>query len=792
MGRFAQGLVLLLASLLAAGCGGGGAAVRAPVTNIQPPPPPPPPSLPPTDPGPVPGADAFRTAEYERSRVLDAINAADAYALGFTGEGVIIGFVDFNFVLNSPEVDYHPLSVDVNSSFEAIYEAQIGRAVSPDEHGHAVAAMAAGVKNNSEIHGVAFDAQVLAVDFFSGVNLTTQQQGGTLVNISNPWTYLMARGVRVVSKSFGFDEGDIISNPPQVSQRYTIETEAHVVDRGGLLVVSAGNNSDPDPSLSNLQLISILTDNNLLDSGPGAFIFVGAVDQNNQIASFSDRGGRAREFFMVAPGVDLVFPWNGGLAVGSGTSFSAPIVAGAAAVILERWPTLTAREVREILFITATDLGAAGLDPIYGHGLLNLRAALQPLGQSTLAIEGSGLAPPVTSTGMVLGPGFGDAAGLRPGLQNIMMLDGFARDFAIDLTGLISNGRTRAALSDILDARRDWRVSSLTLGATAALNFAVGEDLRHTESLAYLGQAARDLEPKRELLLEFAGRLGAFDLKAGTGARLAEAIADRPLAPYTEPLLSLSQAFSNRLESAAGSYASAGLWLDQQTRLRFGAAIAEAYGVRFHPLEELRRSASVHLAAVRLDRYRGRGRLGAEMGAMSEQGAILGSRSAGGLALTQGAYTTWLKIDADQMIGRRLSLAFTATGALSQPGSVSGSLFGSIGTIASSSFALRLAGQGMIKHGDAFSLTLNQPLRVERAPVTLVSGIGREPDTGNVMFAAQGLSLTPSGREIGLEGAYRAAIGEWLAEANLAYRFDADHVAGRRELAVLFNVSRLF
>ena len=98
----------------------------------------------------------------------------------------------------------------------------------------------------------------------------------------------------------------------------------------------------------------------------------------------------------------------------------------------------------------------------------------------------------------------------------------------------------------------------------------------------------------------------------------------------------------------------------------------------------------------------------------------------------------------------------------------------------------------MVKRGDAFSLTLNQPLRIERAPVTLVSGIGRDLETGAVIFGARGLSLTPSGREIGLEAAYRLGLGLWTAEANLAYRIDADHVAGRRDVAVLLNFGRLF
>src|SRR5262249_53019921 len=93
--------------LCACGGGGGGAkpasnVITPPVTNTQP--------VNTTVP-PVSGADAFRTSEYLRMGGLDQIRAADAYALGSTGKGVLIGIVDFNFDFTSSEVNFHPASV---------------------------------------------------------------------------------------------------------------------------------------------------------------------------------------------------------------------------------------------------------------------------------------------------------------------------------------------------------------------------------------------------------------------------------------------------------------------------------------------------------------------------------------------------------------------------------------------------------------------------------------------------------------------------------------------------------
>ena len=138
------------AALCLYACGGGGGSAPAtsivtPVTNTQPVN---------TVVPPVSGADAFRTSEYLRMGALDQIRAADAYALGYTGKGVIIGIVDFNFDFSSSEVNFHPDSIGANDQAITLYTAQTKEAPVFDTHGFAVAATAAARKNNSGGHGV--------------------------------------------------------------------------------------------------------------------------------------------------------------------------------------------------------------------------------------------------------------------------------------------------------------------------------------------------------------------------------------------------------------------------------------------------------------------------------------------------------------------------------------------------------------------------------------------------------------------------------------------------------------
>src|SRR5258708_16246788 len=67
------------------------------------------------------------------------------------------------------------------------------------------------------------------------------------------------------------------------------------------------------------------------------------------------------------------FLWNG-------TSFSAPTITGAVALMAQAFPNLTGKQIVSILFQTADDLGAAGVDSIYGNGRLNIQPAFHPIG----------------------------------------------------------------------------------------------------------------------------------------------------------------------------------------------------------------------------------------------------------------------------------------------------------------------------------------------------------------------------------------------------------------------------
>ena len=158
----------------------------------------------------------------------------------------------------------------------------------------------------------------------------------------------------------------------------------------------------------------------------GHFVNVVALDNNNQIAWYSNQCGITQNYCIAAPGSD----WN--IAPGrsvDGTSFATPVISGAIAVIKEAFPYMNATQITQLLFVTATDLGETGIDSIYGWGLLNLERATKPVGTPKIILSNDTIRPLSISTMT------GSAA---PAIQKanikIAFVDDFGRAFTTNLS----------------------------------------------------------------------------------------------------------------------------------------------------------------------------------------------------------------------------------------------------------------------------------------------------------------------------------------------------------------------
>jgi hypothetical protein len=720
---------------------------------------------------------------------LDAVHAAEAYAKGYTGAGVTIGIVDFNFDLTSTDVAYNSASKGPDPAAQALYEQQFGQPNDPDLHGHAVAAVAAAAKNGIGIHGVAFDARVLAVDYFSRVNELEFTSQGTLFHISDPFTYLTSRGARIVNVSYGYDSGSSVGLVPGATEVYGVNTPAIAAVNGALLVASAGNNSKSEPATSNFDIVDDLKQVGIFDTGPGAFLIAGAVDRNNTMPSWSNRAGSLADIYLVAPASQLIVPWNGSLGILSGTSFAAPIVSGAAAVIMQRWPSLTAREVANILLQTATDLGAPGTDAVYGRGLVNIDAALQPLGPTSFAVA-DGAGAPVSATGLVLGTAFGDAPAFRTTLRETSILDSYGRDYTLDATGMV---QARPPLTDLYGALRQklgWRMGGVPVFYGSQLD--LGLRANPADGIRSFGPAGGIEASLAEhyAVARFAGEKGRASWVAGTGLSLRDALmhysGDSPFAS-----LSLSQGFSSSAGGTVSSFAGMGFAFDPVTRISFGASQSTNQGIpgAFLPPQFQNRGVT---SMMRLDRHAGKAKLGVELSGLMEEGGALGSLASGGLKMADTSATTWIGASYEAPLLFQWSFKGSMTLAATGTNRPTASLITSIGPVYATSFALGLGRSDIIAAGDAFSFAISQPMRAERAPVALSFATSRNPFTGAFGMTGVDSSLVPVGREIDFEAGYRLPLGDWNGGVNLAFSRDAGHVRGLSAVSSMFWLTRRF
>jgi subtilisin family serine protease len=113
---------------------------------------------------------------------------------------------------------------------------------------------------------------------------------------------------------------------------------------------------------------------------------------------------------LTAPAADMLGAKPGGYWRVQGTSFAAPLVSGAAALVRARWPGMNAANVINRLIRSAEDLGARGRDDTYGFGEVNPLAALTA-SVSTVAVNPLAPAPSSSADPLALATGTPAGAG---------------------------------------------------------------------------------------------------------------------------------------------------------------------------------------------------------------------------------------------------------------------------------------------------------------------------------------------------------------------------------------------
>jgi membrane-anchored mycosin MYCP len=220
-----------------------------------------------------------------------------------------------------------------------------------DGHGTAVAVTIAGQGYGTGTVGIAPLAKILPVHVIYPANLNTVEHIATGID------YAVKHGAQVINISLGGAAPSALSCDPVLQ-----DAVAYAVAHNVVVVASAG-------------------DTNLDGTGPqepascAGVLAVGAVSQN---ASLWPDSTRAPYVSVVAPGDHMVYVGSDGRydTVGDGTSFSAPLVAGAAALIRSRYPSMPWNQVVQRLIDTAIHINSPVPSDAFGYGVIDLAKAV--------------------------------------------------------------------------------------------------------------------------------------------------------------------------------------------------------------------------------------------------------------------------------------------------------------------------------------------------------------------------------------------------------------------------------
>ena len=765
-----------LTMLTACGGGGGGSVVSAPPSQ------PVPPSVPAPVPAPAPApapTSGFDTDEFNRSDGPDFHGALAAYRAGATGQGVTIGIIDSGIDPDSPEFAGRiaPGSMDF-----------VGNRGLQDEGGHGtqVAQIAAGARNNSGTLGIAFNSQILVLKADEiGSCLSTQNPDDNGCSYSNSaiasaFDRAVASGARVVNLSLG---GAV---PPfQVREAVSRATRAGVI-----VVVSAGNNgdtvNDPDVDPNNPDPFAT----GLLEAGNGLVIIAGSVDKNRQISDFSNRAGRFGTAYLTALGEEVCCVYENGtikitrddagrsfVTVVSGTSFSAPQIAGAAALLAQAFPNLTGQQIVDLLLRTGRDAGAVGTDAVYGRGILDIAAAFQPQGTTSLA--GTNTAVPLAGyTGTTSAP-MGDATQRGQSL-NAVILDSYQRAYAIDLGGSVRSAQLDRKLDGALSGRAHTMVAAggqaqiaLTIAAMPD-GFAAARPLELTgfdtdRARILAGSVQTRIAPGTQL--GFGVKRGADGLTASLQGQDAPAflIAD---APRSGTGFASDAGGAVALRQEIGGFGITGT-------LESGRAVVRDNLVLPDKLAGQTQYYGYDSAGIAFDKSwtggSGRGG-GASLGLtrIDEKETILGGKFTD--AFGGGGAVTYFADAAGRLdLGRGWQAGLSWRQGLTRVRS-GGALAGG-SQLWSSAFAADIGKTGLVTSGDTLSFRFSQPLRVSSGGLRLTLPVSYDYATRQTIYDTRTLNLAPGGRELVSEMRYARALWGGYMSANLYYRTDPGHYA---------------
>lgn len=716
-------------STIISGCGGG-ASTTPPALPVAPLTVPPPAT--------TVTAYNFNTQEYEFSTSAKFSNAIGAWQAGATGKGVKIGIIDSGIYPDNPEFagKIDPASRDLSGS---------GSIQDSWGHGTALASIAAAARDNSYLEGVAPDATLVVM------KVANCDCSYDTSKIASGIDAAVAAGAKVINLSIG---GDASSD--------VVDAVRRAAQSGVVFVISAGNDGNASPTGFAMSIAS---------AADGRAIIVGAlgnptgepidyyrgtgIDYNQQWTG-SNGAGSFAGWFLNAPGFGVRVAYqNDGVDVVRGTSFAAPAVAGAVALLLQAFPNLTSQEVVQILLTTADDLGQTGTDSVYGRGRLDVGRAFQPIGQTALA--GSSKTATSTVNNGSAPSAVGDS--LQRGSLHAIVLDAYRRAYDVNLARTLQAAAGQRPLNN-----------ALTVGPQ---DVSLSAGPFHLNGIMYdgsvamkLGFASSGVGPTSQsarigdiLLVTKLGRNNLIGISSGNGA---SSLVRRLDGSGPRSFFVSQDVLSNVSFNGQGGKSVA----FRRAMGRFGVSgsyekgeIAKSYVGD--------REARYLLTTLGTDTSISRLNFGIRLSRLDEANSVLGGRL-GPVFGASGAKTFFLDAEARNELGNGWALMGQARRGWTKFAG---------GAFTTGSYSLGLDKSGVWRSNDYLSFLLTQPLRADGGGFALSLPGTYDYETASAAYSLAQMSLTPKGREIVSELAYTRPLSFGSAGFNIYARRQPGHYA---------------
>jgi subtilisin family serine protease len=714
------------------------------------------------------------STELKNSWQVGKINAPYLWGYGVSGASVKIGEIDTGISM------HNELQGRVLAGYNFVRNKAIAANTSSDDNGHGThvaGIIAANVGTNFgtyDVVGVAPQASLIPI------KVLDNRGSGSLANVVNGIDYSWKQGAHISSMSLGWSgSGDS-----------TVQAALNrAVTAGQLLVIAAGNDGALNPGWPARYAKDSFAN--------GQIIAVGAVDNNNNMPSWSNKAGDTANFYLVAPGVNILSTYNSSAssyATMSGTSMATPVVSGAAALLKQGW-NLSAKQIANILFTTATDLGVTGVDSTYGWGLLNLQKAMSPIGNPTFpTVTSKGIT--ITTTSIVSSasqtPTAYKAAIANANLK-VAGLDDFGRDFIYDFSSLygankevkdqtlsqiMSSMNTNLSVREYKTKDSKMALAQIDTNINMASNSmdAFGNSLNKETTVTSFFYS-KDLFDKQSFAVGMNTNTNRFFGFADTPFEYSGFIARKA---FDNPYLGFESSQNFLAYSAPlGDHwrVGAGLLNNSDSIARQSTSVSGEYR-SYQP--------NLNASLIELSNTQENNKFALSFGSVTEQTGMLGGSAGSLFGITESSNTMFISLKNATKLTKDTWFAASLNNGITLKNGNQNSLVSSTSNINSQSWSVGLLSDNVIQKNDRIGLAISQPLAVTSGNMNLDLPVGLDYDSGVMKFQTTSISMSSPTTERDFELSYRMPTTE---NSNLAlsalYRMNPENNAMNSDQKVL-------